>query len=366
MNNSISGSLGLIATLSSIIAITAQPQAGFAQAISQSNRANVDTQEATTSAMPPATPSQAIDLVKVGEQPVQRAQSTKVETVAKVHTHEQSGQQIATLYVRNIPVLTFTMPQTPAADEIKIGTIKVESYASQKSKSVSSDAQASSDTVARSSGANDFQDPTARASAIAAKINQLHRDGVDATQIAVSWKEVKDTKGQASGQYLISANNAELVTINPTTFSAESSKSLDKDALQVTNRLRRLLGDAAPVNQIEGMPKVMAAVLSPDGGSVISTTKGWASWYGPGFDGNYTASGEVFNQEAMTAAHPSLPMGTRIRVTNLDTGRAIVVRINDRGPYAGDRILDLSAGAARVIGVMDAGVAPIRLEVLGR
>ncbi len=372
MNNSISGSLGLIATLSSIIAITAQPQAGFAQAISQSQRADQDTHEAKISAVSPATltPSQVSDLVKVGEQPVQRTQSTKdkivAQVVAKVHTHESAGQQIATLYVRNIPVLTFTMPQSPAADETKIGTVKAESFTRQKSKSVSSDAQDASDSGARSSGAADFQDPTARASAIAAKINQLHRDGVDATQIAVSWKEVKDAKGQASGQYLISANQAELVTINPTTLSADSSKSLDRDALQVTNRLRRLLGDAPPVSQIEGMPKVMAAVLSPDAGSVISTTKGWASWYGPGFDGNYTASGEVFNQEAMTAAHPSLPMGTQVRVTNLDTGRVVVVRINDRGPYAGDRILDLSAGAARVIGVMDAGVALIRLDVLGR
>jgi rare lipoprotein A len=373
MNNSISGSLGLIATLTSIIAITAQPQAGFAQSISKSAGANIEISEVQASAVSSATltPSPVADLVKVGEQPVQRTQSAKVEgakveTVAKVHTHEQSGQQIATLYVRNIPVLTFTMPQAPAADETKIGTVKVESYARQKSKSVSSDAQAASDSVARSSGAADFQDPTARASAIAAKINQLHRDGVDANQIAVSWKEVKDGSGHLSGQYLISANSAELVTINTTTLSAESTQQLDKDALQVTNRLRRLLGDAAPVTQIQGIPKVMAAVFAPDAGSVISTTKGWASWYGPGFDGNYTASGEVFNQEAMTAAHPSLPMGTRIRVTNLDTGRAVVVRVNDRGPYAGDRILDLSAGAARVIGVMDAGVAPIRLDVLGR
>jgi rare lipoprotein A len=68
----------------------------------------------------------------------------------------------------------------------------------------------------------------------------------------------------------------------------------------------------------------------------------------------------------MTAAHPSLPMGTKVRVTNLDTGRTVLVRINDRGPYHGGRILDLSAGAARVIGVMDSGVAPIRLEVMGR
>ena len=368
MNNSISGSLGLIATLFSITAITAQPQAGLAQATA----ASLDTSEAKFSTVTPApltaspASGSASDSVKVGEQPIQRAKTLKDATVAKVQTHESAGQQIATLYVRNIPVITFTMPQYTGADDTKIGTVKAESNTSQKTKSVSSDAQDASNSVARSFGASEPQDPTARASTIAAKINQLYRDGIDANQIAVSWKEVKDAQGQKSGQYLISANRSELVTINPTTLSAGNNRNLDQDALQVTNRLRRLLGDAIPVTQIQGMPKVMATVLSPDSSSVFSTVKGWASWYGPGFDGNHTASGEVFNQEALTAAHPSLPMGTRLRVTNLDTGRAVVVRVNDRGPYAGDRILDLSAGAARVIGLMDSGVAPIQLDVLSR
>ena len=121
------------------------------------------------------------------------------------------------------------------------------------------------------------------------------------------------------------------------------------------------------MNQVEGKPKnaIVSTTLIPSG-TVLSSVQGMASWYGPGFDGNYTASGEVFNQNDLTAAHPSLPMGTRVRVTNLDTGRAVLVRINDRGPYHGGRILDLSAGAARIIGVMDSGVAPIRLEVMGR
>ncbi|MFM7427285.1 MAG: septal ring lytic transglycosylase RlpA family protein, partial [Elainella sp.] len=91
---------------------------------------------------------------------------------------------------------------------------------------------------------------------------------------------------------------------------------------------------------------------------------GYASWYGPGFDGNYSASGEVFNQNALTAAHPSLPFGTQVRVTNVDNGESVVVRINDRGPYAHNRVIDLSAGAARVIGLIQSGVAPVSLEVL--
>ena len=91
---------------------------------------------------------------------------------------------------------------------------------------------------------------------------------------------------------------------------------------------------------------------------------GWASWYGPGFHGNRSASGEIYNQNALTAAHRSLPFGTKVRVINTRTGSSVVVRINDRGPYIGGRIIDLSAAAARILGVMKTGVAPVRVEVL--
>lgn len=78
---------------------------------------------------------------------------------------------------------------------------------------------------------------------------------------------------------------------------------------------------------------------------------GNASWYGPGFNGHRTASGERFNAGGLTAAHRSLPFGTRVRVTNNATGRSVVVRINDRGPFVGGRQIDLAAGAARAIGM---------------
>ena len=92
---------------------------------------------------------------------------------------------------------------------------------------------------------------------------------------------------------------------------------------------------------------------------------GKASWYGPGFHGRRTANGEVFNSNELTAAHRSLPFGTKVRVTNMNNGRSVVVRINDRGPFAGGRIIDLSAGAARSINMINSGVAPVRIEVLG-
>jgi rare lipoprotein A len=97
---------------------------------------------------------------------------------------------------------------------------------------------------------------------------------------------------------------------------------------------------------------------------VVQTVTGQASWYGPGFFGNRTASGEVFRPGTLTAAHRSLPFGTRVRVTNLWNGRSTVVRINDRGPFHGGRIIDLAHGAATELGLTASGVAQVKLEVL--
>lgn len=92
--------------------------------------------------------------------------------------------------------------------------------------------------------------------------------------------------------------------------------------------------------------------------------RGEASWYGPGFDGNYSANGELFNRYAMTAAHPNLPFGTRVLVTNRNNGRSVVVRINDRGPFSGGRVIDLSQGAAALIGMIESGVADVQIDII--
>jgi len=89
--------------------------------------------------------------------------------------------------------------------------------------------------------------------------------------------------------------------------------------------------------------------------------RGYASWYG---ESQMTASGERFNKHAMTAAHRSLPLGTHVRVTNTKNGKSVVVRINDRGPYGKGRIIDLSEAAAKQLDMIDAGVVPVRCEVL--
>jgi peptidoglycan lytic transglycosylase len=89
---------------------------------------------------------------------------------------------------------------------------------------------------------------------------------------------------------------------------------------------------------------------------------GTASWYGPGFLGNRTSSGEVYNAEEMTAAHQTLPLGTRVVVTNLENGRSVEVRINDRGPFVKGRIIDLSRAAARELGLIGPGTADVKIE----
>lgn len=98
--------------------------------------------------------------------------------------------------------------------------------------------------------------------------------------------------------------------------------------------------------------------IDPDG----YRAEGKASYYGARHHGKRTASGERFDQHALTAAHRSLPFGTRVRVTNLRNQRSVVVRINDRGPYARGRIIDLSRQAARQLGMLSAGVVPVRVE----
>jgi len=91
---------------------------------------------------------------------------------------------------------------------------------------------------------------------------------------------------------------------------------------------------------------------------------GTASYYGPGFHGKKTANGERFNMYELTAAHKTLPFNTRVKVTNLDNNKKVVVRINDRGPYKKGRIIDLSKAAAKKIGLIQTGTAKVQLQIL--
>ena len=94
--------------------------------------------------------------------------------------------------------------------------------------------------------------------------------------------------------------------------------------------------------------------------------QGTASYYGGKFHGRKTASGERFNQEALTAAHKTLPLGTKVRVTNLRNGESVDVKINDRGPYHKGRVIDLSKGAARELRMINSGTAKVKVEVIAK
>lgn len=120
----------------------------------------------------------------------------------------------------------------------------------------------------------------------------------------------------------------------------------------------------APVKK--GKSKKPATYAAQNYSSGSSYQSGKASWYGGRFHGRKTASSETYNMNSLTAAHRSLPFGTRVRVTNTRTGSSVVVRINDRGPFIAGRIIDLSRAAASQIGLTSSGVAAVKVDVLGK
>lgn len=109
----------------------------------------------------------------------------------------------------------------------------------------------------------------------------------------------------------------------------------------------------------------VAEITSAIGRGILTVQEGVVSWYGAQFHNRKTASGERFDSSALTMAHPSLPFGTVARVTNLRNGQSVVVRVNDRGPFVGKRIADLSEAAATELGMLRKGLAKVRIEVLG-
>ncbi|MBF2063971.1 MAG: septal ring lytic transglycosylase RlpA family protein [Calothrix sp. C42_A2020_038] len=289
-------------------------------------------------------------------------------TITQIHAHNFAGQQAVTLYVRNIPFLTFVGETT---------------------------------------------NPLERANTIATKINQLVANQVDANQITASWT----ANGQA-----IKVKGEELVQIDSNTILPDTTNNLAQDTLQATNRLRRLIGGAKPLSQPAiALPEItqpqqtakkpqvakqqpvakktqvveqqtntqpvakkaqttkkQTVAKNPQATNqqpvarkpqqntnarVKSSTSGTASYYSYG-GSNRTATGERFNPQELTAAHRTLPFGTKVRVTNNWNGRSVIVRINDRGPFIRGRIIDVSLGAARELGMISSGIASVKVEVL--
>jgi len=296
-------------------------------------------------------------LNKVGES--RSLIKTKDDAIARIHTHKLNGKNAATVYVRGIPVVTYIESDEATKSASDAGQtnaqIKEKSETKGATKNISSSTAASADNLLTSSN------PIERATAAAAMINQLNRDGLDASKIIPAWN---------NGDYVIKLGDRATLKFDQQAVFPDSLQNQTEDVLESANLLRRLLGGANPVSEVANAPKPKFAANSAFkpalNNQIVGVMSGMASWYGPGFDGNYSASGEIFNANALTAAHPSLPFGTLVRVVNMDNGQSVVVRINDRGPYAEGRIIDMSAGAANMIGLVASGVAPVRLEVLSR
>lgn len=283
------------------------PLPGFAQEASESQVVN------SAMAGPLATP----------ETPTQTGGIQSVGEVVSVYAYTVDEVATVTLYVNTLPVITFR--DDPLGADASVDEVKA--------------------TPANT-------DPMARAWAVGTELERFAAAGEDAATIGVRWDSDQE-------RYVVSLADQDLLAVNAATILADTTADEAEDALQITNRLRRLLGNAPALEDIEGRPVPAAPLLA-----VVSTQTGIASWYGPGFHGRRSASGEIFNQYDLTAAHRTLAFGTRVRVTNLSNGQQVVVRINDRGPFSGRRIIDLSAEAATVIGLRSSGVGQVQLEVL--
>ncbi len=378
----LSNSVVALAIISSLASHSAQAQTGTQSEVKATD---------TSTSLPQS------NNVKIGETRSQSLTKAQDEAIARIYTHKINGKTAATVYVRGIPVVTYIESESSSStsaeaskpssesnlqdsasslknkSEIKgepkknSELIKLPSNSIQTSEKIQT-LKTEPNTSSKSSKVTDSSDylltspnPVERATAAAAMINQLNRDGLDASKILPVWN---------NGNYVIKFGDRVILKFDQHAILTETQQDKSADVLESANLLRRLLGEANPVSEVANAPKkrtAPASVFSPTlNNQIVGTMTGMASWYGPGFDGNYSASGEIFNASELTAAHPSLPFGTLVRVVNMDNGQSVVVRINDRGPYAHGRVIDVSTAAANMIGLISSGVAPVRLEILSR
>lgn len=296
----------------------------------QSSAQPLPTASAVRLAAQPAADLAGITPTSAAVQPVAVPAQANFYSITKLHAHQLGNRSAVTLYIRNIPVVTFL-----AADQ--------------------------NTTTALERAAN-----TAR------QIDRLQAAGLDAQAVRYEWSPREQ-------RYWVTVGGEPLVAIDRETLAPAPTNSYSADAVQVANRMRRQLGNAEPL-AYNGQLRMRDGSIAPQPGTedntsirhnglayaVRSSSTGEASWYGPGFHGRSTANGERFNQNAMTAAHRTLPFGTLVRVTNTRNGRSVIVRINDRGPFTRGRIIDLSVAAARAIDMYSSGVASVRVEALQR
>jgi len=229
-------------------------------------------------------------------------------TVTTLYEHQMDGQATTTVYLRDLPLVTFVERPGQTA-------------------------------------------PLLKASSLAAQLNQLARANPSSQAVDLVYRD---------DRYVITHNGQDFLKFDDTVLTM--GKDQASVALMVTNRMRRLLLDAPPLASAPQPPRpqqpspLEQAVSTLVGMIPVQEQRGQASFY--------TFAPKSPSHGVMTAAHRHLPFGTLVRVTNLTNGKETVVKINDRGPFIPGRIIDLSYAAAQAIGMVQAGVVPVKVEVL--
>ncbi|MEN9221849.1 MAG: septal ring lytic transglycosylase RlpA family protein [Thermostichus sp. BF3_bins_97] len=258
--------------------------------------------------------------LKIGEQQQQSSQP-----ISTLYDYQMDGQQVVTVYVRDLPVVSFV--EQPELDS-----------------------------------------PLMRASSLVAQLNQMAQGSLKDTTITLDWAEPDpDGKPSAPLLYAIRVNDEELLRIDNGVLLVDNQRKVDT-AVLAANRLRRLLLDAPPIQApaLPQAPTLTATANLPETGSLQQPVPAATRVVGPVQEGIASWYDLHKTRHEMTAAHPTLPFGTEVRVTNVENGRQAIVRINDRGPFIPGRIIDVSIRAAEVLGMVSSGIAPVRVEVVQR
>lgn len=284
----------------------------------------VETAQAPDSLLSPSTgqttptaspPDAALSPLKIGER--QSPQGSSEVPPSTLYTHRMDAQEVVTVYLKDLPLISFV--EHPELDP-----------------------------------------PLLRASSLVAQLNQLAQSPQQDYEISLRVEEQTQEPDPPWGHYSIQIDDQQLLSLDRGILLAGETSSTAV-ALTATNRLRRLLLQVPPLQTAPPLPQDLQpdppAAATVVGAAEESTSgfkdEGYASWYGHGQ-----------HSHDLTAAHRKLPFGTKVRVTNLENGKATVVTINDRGPFLKGRVIDLSRAAAQTLDMIHSGVVPVQIEVV--
>ncbi len=281
--------------------------------------------------------------LKVGETRSQGMQRVSRDSWTRVVPHTENGRAAATVFLRGLPVITYLGPVGVSASSTG-QDVKVANPVER----LKAEGTGEPETLR---GLAAVPNPTERAAIAAATLTEFARSGLAAETVEAVW--------QNGGFWIRLGDRAQFVLEDGVQLP-NTTGDREQDALQMANLLRRLLGNAAPLSRVANAPPRPAVAAVPARPRRVFSAL--ASWYGPGLYGRPTATGRLLTRNSFHAAHPYLPLGTTIRITH--GGRSTVLRVEDRGPFHGNRLLDITEAAARALGMLSAGLATVRVEVL--